>query len=158
MGISIHPIASDASASVSVFLASFRFFLTLPPLPGGGEIHGRGCGHGAARYISTRKRRRIQTSSPRLRFSASVSRLPLLPSPFDLLSAPSLFWVCHGRGAAVISSRAGFPIALRRLGRKGPLEVPPKPARRGAIPSGWGFRSIPGHCHSSLRRVERYRE
>ncbi len=56
-------------------------------------------------------------------------RVKTPPYPFDLLSAPPLFWVCHGRGAVVISSWAGFPVALRRLGRKGPFEVPPKPAR-----------------------------
>ena len=56
-----------------------------------------------------------------------------------------------------MSSRAGVPIALRMPGPKGPV-VSAETGWEAQSLSGWGVRLIPAHCHSFLRRVERYRE
>jgi len=56
-----------------------------------------------------------------------------------------------------MSSRAGIPIALRKPGPKGPV-VSAETEREAQFHFGWGVRLIPAHCHSFLRRVERYRE
>src|ERR1017187_1217382 len=52
----------------------------------------------------------------------------------------------HRRGAAAISSRTGFPIEYRR-----PATGAVSGIRRNrdgiSIPSGWGARSNPAHCH-----------
>jgi hypothetical protein len=56
-----------------------------------------------------------------------------------------------------MSSRAGIPIALRKPGPKGPA-VSAETEREAQSRSGWGARLMPAHCHSFLKRVERYRE
>src|SRR5450759_4123847 len=52
----------------------------------------------------------------------------------------------HRRGAAAMSSRTGFPIELRRPATGAVSSI--RRNRDGiSIPSGWGARLNPAHCH-----------
>jgi len=75
-----------------------------------------------------------------------------------LTCAPALVILdFRGRGAAVISSRAGIPSVLRMSGRKGPIADPPKLERK-ANSYRLGSQVNTGSLSSVLKRVERYRE
>ncbi len=55
-----------------------------------------------------------------------------------------------------MSSRVAVPIDFGDLDERG-RQFPPKLFGKSS-PNGWGVRLIPAHCHSQLRRVERYRD